>query len=313
MKTFIPGEISHPELHKILLSGIAPRPIALVASINAQGIVNLSPFSFFNAFSSNPPIVAIGPAHRATDGSSKDTYSNLLETGECTINAVTYTLVGQSNISSCNYPADVDEFEKSGLSKRESLKVRVPGVSESPFIMECRLIQMIDLAPEIHGSGNMALCKVECIHVSHSVFDGNVIDPQKMDLVGRMGLSWYARASGSSVFALPQPRWNGIGFDALPEPIRTSTILTGNDLAQLAGVRSMPTRQQRFPPPDECGDAEDFTIEYNTGNAFGALHALLRQPHHNQVLFRENLHKVAQLFLRQGKIEEAWQVLLLPA
>ncbi len=314
MKTIKPGEISQPEFHKLLLSGVAPRPIALVSTIDKKnGVVNLSPFSFFNAFSSNPPIVAVGPAHRATDGTSKDTYTNLLETGECTINAVTYSMVEQSNLSSCNYPSDVDEFIKSGFTKRPSTDVKPPGVAESPFIMECRLLQMIDLAPDVAGSGNMALCKVVRLHVTHSVFDGNVIDPHKIDLVGRMGLSWYARASGNAVFELPQPRWNGIGFDALPESIRSSTILTGNDLAKLASVKQFSKRDIDFPPPDECGEAEDFPIEFNTGNAFGALHALLKAPNNNQILFRENLHKIAQLFLKQGNIEAAWQVLMIPS
>jgi len=313
MKTFRPGEISHPELHKILLSGVAPRPIALVSTVDAHGVVNLSPYSFFNAFSSNPPIVAFGPAHRATDGTEKDTYNNLLATGECTISTVTYGMVEQVNVSSCNYPPNVDEFVKSGLTKRASRFVKPPGVAESPFMLECRLVQMIDLAPEVKGSGNLAICRVECIHVTHSVFTGNVIDPHKMDLVGRMGLSWYARANGKALFEVHQPKWNGIGFDELPEHIRLSTILTGNDLARLAGVKDLPKRDPDFPPPEDCADAEDFHVEYHAGNPFGALYVLLNTPLNNQVLFRENLHKIAQLFLKQGNVEAAWQTLLLPS
>jgi flavin reductase (DIM6/NTAB) family NADH-FMN oxidoreductase RutF len=313
MKTFKPGEVSPQEFHKILLSGVAPRPIALISTIDANGAVNLSPYSFFNAFSSNPPVVAVGPAHRGTDGTTKDTYTNLLDTGECVINAVTYSMVEQSNLSSCNFPHEVDEFVKSGFTKRASTFVKPPAVAESPFCMECKLIQMIDLGPDVKGSGNIALCSVELVHVTHSVFTGNVIDSHKMDLVGRMGLAWYARASGEAVFELPQPRWNGIGFDQLPEHIRLSTILTGNDLAKLAGVKELPKRDANFPAPEDCADAEDFKVEFNAGNPAGALHALLERPQTNQVLFRENLHKVAQLFLTQGNIEAAWQTLLLPS
>jgi flavin reductase (DIM6/NTAB) family NADH-FMN oxidoreductase RutF len=324
MKTFRPGEIPPPEIHRVLLSGVAPRPIALVSTTDKRGVVNLSPYSFFNAFSSNPPIVAIGPAHRATDGTAKDTYTNLLETGECTINAVTYPMVEQASLSSCNYPAEVDEFAKSGFTKRTSTHVTPPGVAESPFIMECTLLKMMNLAefaatpavavPAVTPpNGNMAICRVELIHVAHSVFTGNAIDPQKMDLVGRMGLAWYTRAHGTAVFELPQPKWNGIGFDALPEHIRQSTVLTGNDLARLAGVKEMPKRNAEFPPPDDCADAEDFHVEFNAGSPFGALQVLLRSLNTNPILFRENLHKIAQLFLKQGDIEAAWQTLHIPA
>jgi flavin reductase (DIM6/NTAB) family NADH-FMN oxidoreductase RutF len=312
MKTIKPGELSKPDFHKLLLSGVAPRPIALVSTVDNNGIVNLSPYSFYNAFSSNPPVVAFGPAHRATDGTAKDTYINLLQTGECVINAVTHSMVGQSNLSSCNYPPEVDEFVKSGFTKRPSTLVKPPGVAESPFILECKLMQMIDLAPTVEGSGNLALCSVELVHITHSVFTGNAVDPHKMDLVGRMGMAWYTRTSGAAAFELPQPRWNGIGFDMLPEHVRKSTILTGNDLAQLAGVKELPKRDPNFPITDECAEAEDFTVEFNAGNPMGALHVLLNQSVNNQVLFRENLHKICQLFLRQGNIEAAWQVLLLP-
>jgi flavin reductase (DIM6/NTAB) family NADH-FMN oxidoreductase RutF len=338
MKTFNPREVPHPDIHRLLLSGVAPRPIALVSTMDRNGVTNLSPYSFFNAFSSQPPVVALGPGHRATDRTAKDTYTNLLETGECTINAVTFPMVEQANLSSCNYAPDVDEFTKSGLTKRASAQVRPPGVAESPFIMECTLLKMIriaDLLAEanaeanaeatagasaeastdaaLESPSNIALCRVELIHVTHSVFTGNAIDPQKMDLVGRMGLSWYTRARGAAVFELPQPKWNGIGFDALPEHIRQSTVLTGNDLARLAGVKELPKRDVAFPPPDDCADAEDFHVEFNAGSAFGALQVLLKSANTNQVLFRENLHKIAQLFIQQGNLEAAWQTLHIPA
>ncbi|MBD1209162.1 MAG: flavin reductase family protein [Ignavibacteria bacterium] len=312
MKSFTPSEISPRELHKIFLSGVAPRPIALVGTVDARGNANLSPFSFFNAFSSNPPVVAFGPSHRATDGTLKDTYTNLMTTGECTISSVTHSMVEQSNLSSCTYPPGVDEFAKAGFTKRKSVEVKPPSVMESPFVMECRLVQMIDLAPEVNGSGNMAICRVVRFHLSGSIFSGDVIDPHKIDLVGRMGLAWYCRASGDAVFELVQPRVNGLGIDALPDHIRKSPILTGNDLAKLAGVEKKPARNTEFTKFDNTMQAEDFSLELNSGNAFGALYALLTGVPPPPEKLQEKLHKVAQVFLAHGKIEEAWQTLLLP-
>jgi flavin reductase (DIM6/NTAB) family NADH-FMN oxidoreductase RutF len=315
MKTFTPSEISPRELHKIFLSGIAPRPIALVSTTDRDGKANLSPFSFFNAFSSNPPVVALGPAHRATDGTAKDTYSNLMATGECTISVVTYGMVEQSNLSSCVYPRGVDEFVKAGFTKRQSADVKPPSVFESPFAMECKLVQMIDLAPEVEGSGNLALCRVVRFHLSNSIFesDGVHIDPHRMDLVGRMGLSWYVRANGDALFQLPQPKVQGMGFDALPEHIRRSPILTGNDLAKLASVEKLPSRSRSFPAYDHhAQQAEDFSLELNSGNALGALYALLHGAQQRPEKLQERLHKVAQLFLATNCVDDAWQVLLLP-
>lgn len=313
MKTFTPSEISPRELHKILLSGVAPRPIALVGTLDRDGRPNLSPFSFFNAFGSNPPVVALGPGHRATDGTAKDTYSNLMATGECTISVVTFGMVEQANLSSCVYPSGVDEFLKAGFTKRKSIDVKAPSVNESPFSMECKLVQMIRLAPEVQGSGNMAICRVVRFHLSNSIFDGESIDPQRMDLVGRMGLSWYTRASGDAVFELPQPKISGMGIDALPDHIRKSPILTGNDLARLASVESLPKRDRTFPAYDHhAQQAEDFSLELNSGNALGALYALLHGAQQHPEKLQERIHKVAQLLLQQQRLNEAWQVLLLP-
>ncbi len=313
MKTFQPQDISPRELHKILLSGVAPRPIALVGTTDRDGKANLSPFSFFNAFASNPPVVAIGPGHRATDGTSKDTYSNLMATGECTISVVTYGMVEQANLSSCVYPPGVDEFVKAGFTKRKSLDVKPPSVNESPFSMECKLVQMIHLAPEVQGSGNMALCRVVRFHLSNSIFDGENIDPQRMDLVGRMGLSWYTRASGDAVFELAQPKVVGLGIDSLPEHIRKSPILTGNDLAKLASLEQVPKRDRSFPAYDNhAQQAEDFSLELNSGNPLGALYALLHGAQQRPEKLQERMHKVAQLLLSKNRVEEAWQVLLLP-
>ncbi|MCS6808320.1 MAG: flavin reductase family protein [Bacteroidota bacterium] len=312
MRSFAPSELAPRELHRILLSCVAPRPIALVGTVDRNGNANLSPYSFFNAFSSNPPVVAFGPARRAKDGMLKDTYNNLMATQECTISVVTYSMVEQSNLSSCIYPPDIDEFDKAGFTKRLSVDVAPPSVAESPCSMECRLVQMIHLAPEAKVSGNLAICRVVRFHISDAIFSGTVIDPNKIDLVGRMGLSWYVRASGSALFEVPQPEVNGIGIDALPEHIRKSQILTGNDLAKLASVEKKPARNPDFVKFDSTMQAEDFMLELKSGNPYKALYALLSGAPPPPEKLQEKLHKIAQSFLAQGKIEEAWQTLLLP-
>lgn len=310
MRTIIPGELAPRDFHTLLLSGVAPRPIALVSSLGNNGIANLSPFSFFNTFSSNPPVVVFSPSYRGTDGTAKDTLLNVLETGECTINAVPYSIVEQVSLSSCNYAPDVDEFEKAGLTKYPSTHVAPAGVAESPFIMECTLIQHIELAKGAPASGNLMVCNIVCVHVAESAFDGDLLNPHKLDLVARMGRSYYCRASGDAVFELPQPRVNGIGFDALPESIRTSSLLTGNELAQLAGVAELPQPNPQFPSFPDGIHADSVSIELTAGNPLAALYAA---QHANASLGQRNtwLFHIAKAFLQQRNVEHAWQTLLL--
>lgn len=239
---FIPGEVPKREMHQILLSGVAPRPIALVSTISTDGILNLAPYSFFNAYASNPPIVAIGPAISAATGKIKDTYTNIIETGECTINAVTYDMAEQISLASCEFPPDINEFEKSGLHPIESNKVKAPRVMESPFQMECKLIETIALKRELGGNGNIMLLEVVIIHADEKVFTNEQIDPQKLDLVARMGYDYYCRAYGDAIFEVFKPKWNGIGIDALPEFIKQSNVLTGAQLAKLAGIKEIPQK-----------------------------------------------------------------------
>jgi len=239
---FIPGEVPKREMHQILLSGVAPRPIALVSTISTDGILNLAPYSFFNAYASNPPIVAIGPAISAATGKIKDTYTNIIETGECTINAVTYDMAEQISLASCEFPPDINEFEKSGLHPIESHKVKAPRVMESPFQMECKLIETIALKRELGGNGNIMLLEVVIIHADEKVFTNEQIDPQKLDLVARMGYDYYCRAFGDAIFEVFKPKWNGIGIDALPVFIKHSTVLTGAQLAKLAGIKEIPQK-----------------------------------------------------------------------
>lgn len=306
MITYDPATVPHPQMHGILLSGVAPRPIAFVASRAKDGSVNLAPYSFFNAFASKPPVVAIGPAVSVRSGKVKDTWRNILETGECTISAVTYGMVHQMNVAAAEYEAGTDEFIKAGFTKAPSETVNVPYVAESPFAMECRLIQNIELFREEGGNGNIMLLRVHRIHVKESVLTDGKIDPRKMDLVARMGYHWYARVTPEVCFELAQPGPNcGIGLDALPEPIRTSPILTGNDLGQLASVLALPPCDPAF--GEVRSRADHLEHELIAGNPRGALDAALSQGTPSVW----TLHRIAQAFIRQGDTDSAWQTLYL--
>jgi flavin reductase (DIM6/NTAB) family NADH-FMN oxidoreductase RutF len=305
MKTILPSDLSHRERHQLLLSGVSPRPIAFVGSMSAQGICNLSPYSFFNAFASNPPVVAIGPAIAAKTGMAKDTWLNILETKECTISAVTHEIVHRMNLTSGGYPPEVDEFEVAGFTKRPSVIVAPPSVAESPYSMECKLMENIELRRDIGGNGNLMLLEVVAFHVSDSIVVDGKIDPHKLDLVGRMGGSYYT--STRDTFEASQPMHTCIGMDALPEHIRTSPILTGNELAQLAYVPVLPVLDGSFPEFDSSGRADNFEIELDSGNPEGALFVLLNSSERHD---RIKLHRIAQVLIGQGRINEAWQTLL---
>lgn len=235
-----PKDIELKTVFGYLLGGIGPRPIALASTVDAEGQINLSPFSFFNAFGANPPTVGFSPSRRLRDNSTKDTYSNLLATGECVISAVTYAMVQQVSLASTEYPSDVNEFEKSGLTAVPSDLVAPPRVKESPFQMECRLTQMIELGGK-HASGNLALCEVVKFHIDEDLFVNGVIHPDNIDLVARMGADFYCRANGEAIFEVKKPIGHtGIGYDSLPEFIRRSKVLTANNLAQLGNCESIP-------------------------------------------------------------------------
>jgi flavin reductase (DIM6/NTAB) family NADH-FMN oxidoreductase RutF len=231
-RVFDPKEIPFHETHRLLLGGIAPRPIAFVGSLDKSGRPNLAPFSFFNAFGANPPIVCFSPAFSGKTGAPKDTFINVLETGECTISIVNYEMVHQMSITSAPYERGVDEFTKSGFSKFISSKVKAPGVAESPFIMEAKLLKHVDFGG-LPGGANMMICEVILFHINDDVFnDKQVIDPRRMDQVARMGGSWYSRVA-HGLFELPQPHSVGNSFDMLPDDILQSTVLSGSDLAKL--------------------------------------------------------------------------------
>lgn len=235
-----PKNLSISELHKYLLSGISPRPIALVSTISSSGINNLAPYSFFNCFSVNPPTVAFSIVRSGVEAETKDTYNNLIASRECVIQLVTFDIVTQVNVASAEYCSDVDEFIKSGLTPIESDLVKPKRVKESPFQMECVLRDMINLG-EGRASSDLAICTVVKLHIAEDIFEDEKINPNKIDLVGRMGGNYYVRSSGAAIFELEQPRKKlGIGFDGIPNFIRESQLYSGFDLGRFASIEKIP-------------------------------------------------------------------------
>jgi len=242
MQHFDPKDLSVPEVHKLLLGGVVPRPIALVSTISESGSNNLSPFSFFNAFGANPPLIAFSPNRRGKDGSLKDTYNNLVAIKECVVQAVTYEMVEQVSLASTEYPPDVDEFIKSGLTPIDSEIVKPKRVKESPFQMECILKEMNSYGQE-GGSANMAICEVVKFHVDNDILRDGIIDPVKIDLVSRLSANYYSRSS-LGVFEVEKPLSKKcIGYDLLPEQIKNSEIYNENNLARLANVEEIPSKK----------------------------------------------------------------------
>ena len=321
MKSIDPREHPVPFVHRTLLSGVAPRPIALVASVDREGRHNLSPFSFFNAFGANPPVIVVSPAYRGKDGTPKHTFENIRDTGEFTVSAVSYSMVEQISLASSDYERGVDEFEKAGFSKLPSEVVSVSGVAESPFVMECRLLQHVDTGGK-PGSGNLMIAEVLRFHVRESAFEGERIDPRRLDLVARMGYNWYCRANGDALFELPKPSHNGIGVDALPDHIRCSAILTGNDLGKLGSIASLPDsdavlRRWKALFAELHADRsipDMIEVELASGHAQRAVTAALRGHKHENVdvqTLAVQLQRCAQAALSAGDIELAWECALM--
>lgn len=306
MKTILPDDLDHRDRHQLLLSGVAPRPIAYVSSMSKDGVCNLSPFSFFNAFASKPPIVAIGPAIAARTGLPKDTLLNILETGECTISVVSHSMVHRMNITAAPYPPEVDEFKKGGFTKASSTIVSPPFVAESPYAMECKLMENIELRRDIGGNGNLMLLEVVAFHVADSVMVDGKVDPGRMDLVGRMGYAHYTTTRDR--FEALQPSKPCIGLEVLPDHIRESEILSANDVAKLAFVPVLPMLDGSFPQFDQAYSADSVEIELAAGNPKGALFALLQAGNQRN---RKLRHRIAKEYIRQGNIGDAWQTLLL--
>ncbi len=246
MLRFDPTKSPVGQIFDLLNGAIAPRPIALVSTRSKSGQSNLAPFSFFNAFGANPPMVGFSASRRVRDATLKDTWRNLMDTGECVIHAVTWPMVQQASLASTEYPSEVDEFVKSGFTPIPAERVSPARVAESPLQMECVLKQMLALG-DGPGSGNLALCEVVLFHLAEDLYTEGAVDNERMDLVGRLGGSTYVRASGGALFQLAKPvRRRGIGYDQLPGWVRASKCLTANDLAQLANVEEgdLPTEEQ---------------------------------------------------------------------
>ena len=276
MITINPKEIATKDLHEFMLSSIAPRPIAFASTVNKEGQANLAPYSFFNCFSSNPPILVFSSNRRVRDNSTKDTLSNIEATREVVINVVSYNFVRQMALASIEYPSNISEFEKAGFTPIASETVKPFRVAESPAQYECKVKDIIPLGTE-GGAGNLFICEVQLLHIHKAVLnEQGKIDVNKIDLCGRMGANNYVRASGNAVFELNQPvNKLGIGFDRLPSTIRFSKILTGNDLAQLAAIEQL---------PDTFLNAT-FSSE-------------------------ENIHVEAKTLIAQNDIEGAWKALI---
>jgi flavin reductase (DIM6/NTAB) family NADH-FMN oxidoreductase RutF len=293
MLSLDPKELPIPKLHQLLLGAIGPRPIAFASTIDENGNHNLSPFSFFNVFSANPPILIFSPARSGRTNETKDTYKNVKKVPEVVINIVTYDIVQQMSLSSSPYAPEVDEFVKAGFTSLESELVRPRRVAESPVQFECKVNQVIELGSE-GGAGNLIICEVVKMHINENVLDINgLIDQHKINLVARMGGNWYCHANEASMFEVVKPLTTvGIGFDNLPSDILTSSILTKNDLGLLAGIEKL---------PNETDVNEYKLVELN--NYFVSLD---NEP----VQLELALHKHAQGLLTEGKLEEAWMTLL---
>ncbi len=245
MLSFEPKDIPTRDLHQYLLGSVAPRPIAFASTIDKEGNPNIAPYSFFNAFSSNPPILVFSSNRRVVDNTTKDTLHNIEENGEVVINVVSHSIVRQMAVTSISFPTGISEFAKSGLTPIASDMVKPLRIKESPVQMECKLKQIITLGGE-GGAGHLIICDVVKMHISEEVIDeNNRIDPNKIDLMGRMGRAYYVRASGEAIQTIVQPVMQvTIGFDQLPASIQNSSVLTGNNLGQLAGIAALPTSEE---------------------------------------------------------------------
>jgi flavin reductase (DIM6/NTAB) family NADH-FMN oxidoreductase RutF len=287
----IPGEIKTGQLHAYLLGAIAPRPICFASTISADGAPNLSPFSFFNVFGSNPTTLIFSPARRVRDNTEKHTLENARATGEVVINVVNYAIVQQMSLSSCEYPKGVDEFVKAGFTKLPSEKVKPFRVAESPVQLECKVREIIATGQE-GGAGNLIICEVLVMHINDAVLnEAGQIDPHKIDLVARMGGDYYCRASGDAVFVVEKPNLQlGIGIDALPAAIRNSSILTGNHLAQLGNVHEQPAIDPAFHDDKLKQIFQYYAVSPDE--------------------MEKELHRYAAALLGSGQVAHAWQVLL---
>jgi flavin reductase (DIM6/NTAB) family NADH-FMN oxidoreductase RutF len=285
--TIDPKQVHFSKMHGYLLGAVTPRPIAFASTVDKDGNVNLSPFSFFNCFGANPPILIFSPARRGKDNTTKHTFENVKEVSEVVINVVNYGMVQQASLSSTDFPKGVNEFVKAGFTEVKSTLVKPPRVAESPVSMECKVLQIIETGDQ-GAAGNLVICEILLMHVKEEILDAEGrIDPWKLDAVARLGQDYYCRVQGDMIFKVPKPLDKmGIGVDQIPEPIRRSKILTGNDLGLLGNVEKLP--------------AADLINEFK--NKYEVKQAMQQ----GQVA----LHQLAHQLLEKGDVDNAWKVLL---
>jgi len=288
MISISPKDISTGRLHGYLLGAVSPRPIAFASTVDENGDINLAPFSFFNVFSANPPILIFSPARRGRDNTTKHTFDNVLKVKEVVINIVNFDMVQQMSLASTEYPKGVNEFIKSGLTPIASEVVKPPRVLESPVQFECKVKEVVILGKE-GGAGNLVICEVLRIHIKEEILDKNgVIDQHKIDTVARMGGNWYSR-SNMGMFEVPKPLSTlGIGVDQISEEIKTSKVLTGNDLGKLGNIESLPTEEEVAVFVSKNKEVRKTISTFEI----------------------EKKHTLAQKYLTNGDVLSAWKVLL---
>lgn len=293
MRSFNPEDLQVPKLHGLLLGAIGPRPIAFASTIDPDGKPNLAPFSFFNVFSANPPTLIFSPARRGRDNTTKHTYENVKKVKEVVINIVDYAMVQQMSLASSDFPEGVNEFEKAGFTMEPSERVKPFRVKESPAQFECVVKDVVELGTG-GGAGNLVICEVVKLHMKDDIFDEDGrVDQQRIDTVGRMGGNWYVRAHGEALFEVAKPLQKpGVGVDQIPEDIRFSKILTGNDLGQLGNVNEIPNETE--------------VNEYRLTELGDLFVELEDQPKQ----LEERLHQMAQTHISKGNLNEAWMTLL---
>ena len=291
MLTLQLSTLSPADVQNYLQHAIAPRPICFASTIDKLGNVNLSPFSFFNLFSSNPPIVIFSPARRVRDNTTKHTLQNVLEVPEVVINMVDYDMVQQVSLASCEFVKEENEFIKAGFTEEPATMVKPPMVKESKIKLECKVVEVKPLGNE-GGAGNLVICEVLAMHIDDSILDENKkIDQLKFNAVARLGGDWYCKIDDSNLFKVAKPNIKiGIGVDALPGAIKNSNVLTGNHLGQLANVNNLPVINASF----ENDQLKQIVLYYNL------------DPKEMET----ETHKLAAQLLNDGNVDDAWQVLL---
>ena len=295
-KTIVqPEDLSSVDLHRLLLTAIAPRPIALASTVDQEGRVNLSPFSYFNVFSTRPPVCIISPSRRVKDNTEKHTLENVREVPEVCINIVNYAMTRQMSLASSDYAKGVNEFGKAGFTEAPCMHIRPPRVDQAPVSLECRVDEVKALGSE-GGAGNLIICRILSLHLDDTYLraDGT-LSPDKLDLVGRMGEDWYCRADDASMFRVPKPGSPlGMGVEALPERIRLSHVLTGNDLGKLGHLTSLPS-------PDAIEERRETE----------KCKSILRRCEGDADRLERELHEEAKRLIEDNHLIEAMEVMMI--